>query len=177
MSAWRARGLVGLSCRLGESTVVAEIFARLPAPGERVGHSLAFAAAAAFVFVAGGSQQQEASDYSGPSSEPSLPKAQYEPAAERAAAPGVDVTAAPGVAFNYRYAFRLPSENISGVQEAHAQACEKPILIRIETNSAHGASGLEKQLETAADIYSFILHNMGLTPALPGSRTTTSTGN
>jgi hypothetical protein len=29
------------------------------------------------------------------------------------------------VAFNYRYAFRLPSENISGVQEAHAQACEK----------------------------------------------------
>ena len=83
------------------------------------------AAAAAFVFVAGCSQQQEASDYSGPSSEPSLPKAQYEPAAERAAAPGVDVTAAPGVAFNYRYAFRLPSENISGVQEAHAQACEK----------------------------------------------------
>src|SRR5690606_37977926 len=47
VSAWRARGLVGLSCRLGESTVVAEIFARLPAPGERVGHSLAFAAAAA----------------------------------------------------------------------------------------------------------------------------------
>ena len=83
------------------------------------------AAAAAVVFVAGCSQQQEASDYSGPSSEPSLPKAQYEPAAERAAAPGVDVTAAPGVAFNYRYAFRLPSENISGVQEAHAQACEK----------------------------------------------------
>jgi hypothetical protein len=83
------------------------------------------AAAAAFVFAAGCSQQQEASDYSGPSSEPSLPKTQYEPTAERTAAPGVDVTAAPGVAFSYRYAFRLPSENISGVQEAHAQACEK----------------------------------------------------
>jgi elongation factor P len=40
---------------------------------------------------------------------------------------------------------------------------ENPLLIRIETNSAHGASGLEKQLETAADIYTFILHNMGLT--------------
>ena len=41
------------------------------------------------------------------------------------AAPGVDVTAAPGVAFAYRYAFRLPGNRISQVQEAHAQACEK----------------------------------------------------
>jgi len=39
--------------------------------------------------------------------------------------PGVDVTAAPGVAFDYRYAFRLPGNRISQVQEAHAQACEK----------------------------------------------------
>jgi len=44
---------------------------------------------------------------------------------ESASAPGVDVTAAPGVAFDYRYAFRLPSNRISSVQEAHAQACEK----------------------------------------------------
>ena len=40
-------------------------------------------------------------------------------------APGVDVTAAPGVAFDYRYAFRLPGNRISQGQEAHAQACEK----------------------------------------------------
>lgn len=39
--------------------------------------------------------------------------------------PGVDVTAAPGVAFDYRYAFRLPPAKIAGAQEAHAQACEK----------------------------------------------------
>jgi hypothetical protein len=39
--------------------------------------------------------------------------------------PGIAPTAAPGVAFNYRYAFRLPGENISRVQEEHAQACEK----------------------------------------------------
>lgn len=39
--------------------------------------------------------------------------------------PGIDVTAAPGVAFNYRYAFRVPSERIKTVQEAHATACEK----------------------------------------------------
>jgi len=44
---------------------------------------------------------------------------------ESATAPGVDVTAAPGVAFDYRYAFRLPGNRISQVQEAHAQACEK----------------------------------------------------
>ena len=38
---------------------------------------------------------------------------------------------------------------------------DNPLLIRIETNSAHGASNLDKQLETAADIYSFIMFNMG----------------
>ena len=41
------------------------------------------------------------------------------------AAPGIDVTAAPGVAFDYRYAFRLPTPRIAGVQEAHATMCEK----------------------------------------------------
>lgn len=44
---------------------------------------------------------------------------------EAGAAPGIDVTAAPGVAFTYRYGFRLPSDRIAGVQETHAQACEK----------------------------------------------------
>ena len=42
-----------------------------------------------------------------------------------ASAPGVNVTSAPGVAFNYSYAFRLPGNRISQVQEAHAAACEK----------------------------------------------------
>lgn len=40
------------------------------------------------------------------------------------AAPGINVTAAPGVAFTYRYAFRLPAEKLAVAQEAHAQACE-----------------------------------------------------
>jgi prolyl oligopeptidase len=39
-----------------------------------------------------------------------------------------------------------------------------PILIRIDTHSAHGASSLTKALETSADIYTFIMFNMGLTP-------------
>jgi len=55
----------------------------------------------------------------------SPPSLKDEPATEDVAAPGVDVTAAPGVAFDYRYAFRLPGNRISTVQEAHAQACEK----------------------------------------------------
>jgi prolyl oligopeptidase len=51
---------------------------------------------------------------------------------------------------------------------------ENPLLIRIETNSAHGASGLEKQLDAAADIYSFIMFNLGLTPVIPGAATAPS---
>jgi hypothetical protein len=43
----------------------------------------------------------------------------------RIAAPGINVTSAPGVAFNYRYAFVLPDKSISAVQELHASACEK----------------------------------------------------
>jgi prolyl oligopeptidase len=41
-----------------------------------------------------------------------------------------------------------------------------PVLIRIETKSGHGASNLEKALETSADIYAFIMHNMALTPTM-----------
>jgi len=46
------------------------------------------------------------------------------PAAEMRT-PGVSVTSAPGVAFNYRYAFRVPNTKIGAVQEEHAMACEK----------------------------------------------------
>jgi hypothetical protein len=40
------------------------------------------------------------------------------------AGPDVSPTAAPGVAFNYRYAFRLAAERIAEVQEQHAARCE-----------------------------------------------------
>ena len=46
---------------------------------------------------------------------------------------------------------------------------DNPVLIRIETKSGHGASSLTKQLETTADIYAFIMYNMGITPARTGS--------
>jgi prolyl oligopeptidase len=46
---------------------------------------------------------------------------------------------------------------------------ETPILIRIETKSGHGASSLTKALETTADIYAFMLYNMGVKPKVIGS--------
>jgi prolyl oligopeptidase len=39
-----------------------------------------------------------------------------------------------------------------------------PVLIRIDTQSGHGASNTSKALDTAADIYSFLLYNLGVTP-------------
>jgi len=45
-----------------------------------------------------------------------------------------------------------------------------PALIRIDVNSGHGASNLKKGLETAADIYSFVFYNMGLTPNFPSAK-------
>jgi prolyl oligopeptidase len=41
---------------------------------------------------------------------------------------------------------------------------DNPALIRIDVNSGHGASNLQKALETTADIYSFIFYNMKVTP-------------
>ena len=46
-------------------------------------------------------------------------------AAEQAGGPNINVSAAPGIAFNYRYAFRLPNARIAPAQEAHAAMCEK----------------------------------------------------
>jgi prolyl oligopeptidase len=39
-----------------------------------------------------------------------------------------------------------------------------PVLIRIETKSGHGASNTEKLIETVADVYAFVMHNMGVRP-------------
>jgi len=68
----------------------------------------------------------------GSTSQQAAPNMQREPSTaqdttvEALEAPaGVAVTAASGVAFNYRYAFSLPAERISSAQEEHAAACEK----------------------------------------------------
>ncbi|HTS45778.1 MAG TPA: prolyl oligopeptidase family serine peptidase [Puia sp.] len=45
-----------------------------------------------------------------------------------------------------------------------------PILIRIDTNSGHGASNTNKNIETMADIYSFSFYNMGITPVFTNGK-------
>jgi prolyl oligopeptidase len=44
---------------------------------------------------------------------------------------------------------------------------ENPVLIRIDTKSGHGGSNLRKQLETVADIYAFIMFNVGVKASPP----------
>ena len=45
-----------------------------------------------------------------------------------------------------------------------AQAGDNPVIIRIDTKSGHGASSTTKQLEQTADIYAFLMYNLGVTP-------------
>lgn len=71
--------------------------------------------------------------------EASAPQQDYSSnaATDEAGPPGVAPTAAPGVAFNYRYAFRLPAVKISPVQEEHAAACEKLGVARCRITAMH----------------------------------------
>jgi prolyl oligopeptidase len=57
-------------------------------------------------------------------------------------------------AHSFKYAAALQS----------AQVGDNPVIIRIDTKSGHGASSTTKQLEQTADIYSFIMYNLGVTP-------------
>lgn len=50
----------------------------------------------------------------------------------------------------------------AALQEKHKGA--NPVMIRIDTNSGHGASNTAKAIEATADIYCFIFSNMGYTP-------------
>jgi prolyl oligopeptidase len=43
---------------------------------------------------------------------------------------------------------------------------EHPVLIRIDTKSGHGASNLIKGIELNADLYSFLMKALGVTPNL-----------
>jgi len=45
-----------------------------------------------------------------------------------------------------------------------AASRDNPVLIRIDTKSGHGASNVTKQIEATADIYAFIMYNLGVTP-------------
>jgi prolyl oligopeptidase len=55
-------------------------------------------------------------------------------------------------AHNYKYAAALQA----------AQAGDNPVLIRVDVNSAHGASNTTKSIEQTRDIYAFLLENLGV---------------
>ncbi len=55
-------------------------------------------------------------------------------------------------AHNYKYAAALQA----------GQGGDNPILIRIDTNSAHGASNTTKSIEQTRDIYAFLFENLGV---------------
>ena len=55
-------------------------------------------------------------------------------------------------AHNYKYAAALQA----------AQGGDNPVLIRIDTNSAHGASNTTKSIEQTRDIYAFLFENLGV---------------
>ncbi len=74
----------------------------------------------AVLALAGCGQAREASDAPEAMADSAVPS---EPSMR--APTGIGVTAAPGVAFSYQYAFRLQPARIAAAQEAHAQACEK----------------------------------------------------
>jgi prolyl oligopeptidase len=60
-------------------------------------------------------------------------------------------------AHSFKYAATL--------QQAASPA--NPVLIRIDTQSGHGASNTSKALDTAADIYSFLMYNLAVQPRFP----------
>jgi hypothetical protein len=81
---------------------------------------LAAAAAMSLALVAGCSQREDSM------AGESMDAAEEMSADSQASrAPGFVPTAAPGVAFAYRYGFRLPDANINAAQDAHAAACER----------------------------------------------------
>jgi hypothetical protein len=59
-------------------------------------------------------------------------------AAQRAAGgPNIGPTAAPGVAFNYRYSFALAAQRVAEIQEQHAALCERLTVARCRITGMH----------------------------------------
>ncbi len=57
-------------------------------------------------------------------------------------------------AHSFKFAATLQEKN----------AGENPVLIRVETNSGHGASNTSKALDATADVYAFAMQNLGVQP-------------
>src|SRR5690606_15352736 len=52
----------------------------------------------------------------------------------------------------------------------HAQGCDNPVLIRIETRAGHGAGKpTSKIIEEVADTWAFLVKNLNFKPTIPGA--------
>ena len=67
-------------------------------------------------------------------------------------APDIGPSAAPGVAFNYKYEFQLADEAISGVQEAHAAACERAGLAKCRITGLNYTIGDNDTVSASLDV-------------------------
>lgn len=74
---------------------------------------------------------------------------------ESGSGPGINVTAAPGVAFDYAYAFRLAPDKIRIAQRQHAAACAKAGIEHCRITGMHfqlnGENDVSAQLEFKLD--------------------------
>jgi hypothetical protein len=72
-------------------------------------------------------------------------------AGRAAGGPDISPTAAPGVAFNYRYAFALAAPRVAELQEEHAKMCERLTVARCRITGVHyqvlGPNDIEARLE------------------------------
>lgn len=72
-------------------------------------------------------------------------------ASRAATGPDVSPSAAPGVAFNYRYAFALAAPRVAELQEEHAKMCERLTVARCRITGVHyqvlGPNDIEARLE------------------------------
>ena len=87
-----------------------------------------------------------------PMAPPPISRSANAPAAEQAGGPNINVTAAPGVAFNYRYAYRLPNSRISAAQEAHATMCEKLGVARCRITGMRYSLVNEKDVSASLEL-------------------------
>ena len=58
----------------------------------------------------------------------------------------------------------VPAHSFKYISTLQEKAQGGPFLIRIDTNSGHGASSVSKSLEEASDVQSFLFYNLGVTP-------------
>ncbi len=59
----------------------------------------------------------------------------------------------------------VPAHSFKYAATLQAKASkDHPVLIRIDTKSGHGASNTTKAIEQTADVYSFLMYNLGVTP-------------